>query len=80
MEELGCVVRTVERLPAHIHAYDDLTIALLPVRCELLRGEPAAIEHAEIRWVETAELEGLHWSGADVPIVRDFVANSRQAR
>jgi 8-oxo-dGTP diphosphatase len=39
----------------HLHAY----------RCELLAGEPKALEHAELRWLSANDLHSVHWAGGD---------------
>jgi 8-oxo-dGTP diphosphatase len=38
-------------------------------RCRLSGGAPEAREHAELRWVEAAELEALDWIAADRPLL-----------
>lgn len=77
-EELGCVVRPIETWPWSTHAYDDLTVTLVPIRCELTSGEPVALEHAELRWACPDDLERLDWAEADLPIVRRYVVSKRK--
>ena len=36
----------------------------------VVRGEPQAREHAELRWAGRAELTALDWLPADIPFVR----------
>jgi 8-oxo-dGTP diphosphatase len=74
-EELGCTVRPLERLRSRTHAYPASTVTLIPVRCEIVSGEPAALEHAQIRWVAPADLAALDWSAADVAVVDDYVGS-----
>jgi 8-oxo-dGTP diphosphatase len=38
-------------------------------RCRLTGGVPEAREHAELRWVAAAELNGLDWIAADRPLL-----------
>jgi 8-oxo-dGTP diphosphatase len=73
VEELGCTVRPLERLPTRAHAHAEVTITLLPLRCEIVAGEPKALEHAQIRWVARHDLASLDWSAADVAVVADYV-------
>lgn len=80
VEELGCTVAPIERLSGHTHADTEQTIALLPVRCRIVAGEPAALEHAEIRWVAPADLDRLDWCPADAAVIADYVASRRLAR
>jgi 8-oxo-dGTP diphosphatase len=35
----------------------------------LIQGEPHPKEHAETRWIETHEIEGLDWAEADRPVL-----------
>jgi 8-oxo-dGTP diphosphatase len=79
-EELGCTVRVLDVLSGTAHAYPDIALELIPIRCEIVSGQPRAIEHAEIRWAGAEELAALEWSDADVPIVRAYVsARTRRA-
>jgi len=74
-EELGCTVRVLEALCTRTHAYPDATVTLFPLRCEIVAGDPVALEHAAIRWVAVEELASLEWSAADVAVVGDYVAH-----
>lgn len=77
-EELG-VESTVLGIVATIeHAYPafDLSLALYAVE---FRGEPVALEVAEVRWVPAGELAALPMPPADVPLV-DAVLKRRSQR
>jgi 8-oxo-dGTP diphosphatase len=50
-----------------------VTVTLVPFVCELVEGEPKALEHAELRWAVESELLALDWSAADVPILRNYL-------
>ncbi len=73
-EELGCTIRPVRALRAHTHEYPDVTVTLMPYLCDLVEGEPSALEHAQLRWVAESELRDLEWSAADVPILERYLA------
>ncbi|WP_197280955.1 (deoxy)nucleoside triphosphate pyrophosphohydrolase [Microbacterium sp. No. 7] len=62
-EELGCGVRVGSEVTTTPHR----TIVLTTYWCELVHGEPRALEHDEVRWVVPAELRMLEWTPADVP-------------
>ena len=67
-EELGVTIEVMDRLG------DDVLLpsgtAVLKVwTARLIRGEPTAIEHAELRWLSAAELGDVPWLPADAPIV-----------
>jgi 8-oxo-dGTP diphosphatase len=73
-EELGCTIR-VKRGQAMVHhEYPDLTVSLVPFVCELADGEPVPLEHDELRWATEAELLALEWTAADVPVLRNYLA------
>ena len=71
-EELDCLVRPTRRLKLNFHVYPEFSLSLLPIVCEIIEGEPSAIEHAEIRWVVTSRLDSLDWADADRPIVETY--------
>jgi len=67
-EELGVTIEVMDRLG------DDVLLpsgtAVLKVwTARLIRGEPTAIEHAELRWLAAAELDDVPWLPADAPVV-----------
>ncbi len=68
-EELGCTVAPLRRLKPNLHEYPQFSVLLLPIICELESGEPNALEHVEIKWLQTDELPRLDWSDADEPIL-----------
>jgi len=82
-EELGVVVTEVGSKVAEVHhryaGRDDadpeldLTLVLYAVRWT---GEPAAIEVAEVRWFERAELRTVPMPPADVPLVEAILSAS----
>lgn len=72
-EELGCTIRPIRTLAENTHDYSDLTITLVAFLCDLIDGEPRALEHDELRWATGAELLALDWTAADVPILRLYL-------
>jgi 8-oxo-dGTP diphosphatase len=69
-EELGVRVRPRGILEVLFHRYPEKSVLLLFYRCDLLEGEPQALDCAEVRWVPLADLSSLDWAPADVPFVR----------
>lgn len=67
-EELGCGVSVGKGLEAVEHEYAEVAIRLWPFFCELGEGEPEALEHAGLRWVEPGELGGVELAPADVRV------------
>ena len=67
VEELGCDVEVVRRLPGEqplagghrLWAYE----------CRLVEDEPEPCEHDALRWLAPEELDEVEWLPADVPFV-----------
>jgi len=66
-EELGVDVRPTQRLGHDVAIGPQ---ALLRVWwAELVRGEPTALEHRALRWIEREDIDGLPWLPSDAPVV-----------
>jgi 8-oxo-dGTP diphosphatase len=72
-EELGCEVRVTGRLPGAAPIRPGLTLEV--VTAELVEGEPRALEHAELRWLDATELDSVGWLPADVPFLTALAAH-----
>ncbi len=71
-EELGVSVAVGEMLETVVEWADGVvSIRLAGYWCLISEGEPVVLEHEEIRWCEVAELEGLEWAEADVPLLEE---------
>ncbi|KQY75821.1 DNA mismatch repair protein MutT [Microbacterium sp. Root1433D1] len=68
-EELGCTVSVGAPIVETRHEYDFATIVLATYYASIDAGEPAPIEHAEVRWCTAPELRSLDWAAADLPAV-----------
>ncbi|MDP2305831.1 MAG: (deoxy)nucleoside triphosphate pyrophosphohydrolase [Pseudomonadota bacterium] len=68
-EELGVVVLAGELLGVNEHAYAHGVVRLAALRCTLVSGEPAALDHEALRWLGPHELESVDWAPADVPLL-----------
>ena len=73
-EELGCRVVVGAHVTTTVHEYDAVVVALATYLCELVGGEPAPTEHAELRWLAPGGLPGLAWAPADIPAVELIAA------
>lgn len=71
-EELGCQITVGTALSPVIHCYPGGSIQLIPFRCSLLSGEPQALEHAEIRWLDPRRLPEMDLAEADKPIAEEY--------
>lgn len=74
-EELGCVVTVGEALTPVEHHYGSFVIELLPFRCTLTEGEPRALEHQAIEWLQLESFGAYALAPADEPIVRELRLN-----
>ena len=72
-EELDCKINPLIVMKANRHSYPNLTINLIPVVCELVEGQPKALEHEEIRWVQRRDIKEFDWAEADVPILEAYL-------
>lgn len=71
-EELGCTVRVVAALEHSFHTYERGTVQMIPFVCEVIVGEPQALEHAALQWVEPGALPAHDLAPADYPVVTAF--------
>lgn len=78
-EELGCVAEAGAALEPVTHAYEAVTVRLLPYLARLVEGspEPVAREHDALAWVTRDEISGYAMPAADGPIVAEWVALGR---
>jgi 8-oxo-dGTP diphosphatase len=44
-------------------------VRLVALTCTLVSGEPAALDHAEVRWLAADELDTVTWAPADIPLL-----------
>lgn len=80
LEELGVKVEVHELVERGVSVVEGRRIVLDVYRCSLADdAEPAAVEHAELRWVSVSKLHELDWAEADLPAVRALVAGNRTA-
>lgn len=68
-EELGVTVAAEGLVGVNQHAYAHGVVRLVALRCSLLAGEPAALEHEALRWLGPDELGSVEWAPADVPFL-----------
>ena len=67
-EELGCAVRVGRIHEVVFHAYEAFDLVMLVYACEIVEGEPRAVDVAEVAWVEAARLPTLELLPADYPL------------
>ncbi len=68
-EELGVDVAVGDIYAVGHHVYESRDVVLLIYECEIVEGEPACIEVAELRWLTVRELLEVPLPPADEPVV-----------
>ena len=69
-EELDITVAPGEVFMEVIHEYPDLTVRLTLFNATIARGMPRALEHNDIRWITTAQIDDLEFCPADEEILK----------
>ena len=69
-EELDAMIRVGEPFGIYKHAYTHFRITLHAFFCDLIEGEPKAIEAAELAWVNPGELQHYPMGKVDRQIAR----------
>ena len=72
-EELGCEVDIKSPLTPVTCDYAKGSIELIPFRCVIKAGQPRALEHSAIEWVDPLKLRELDLAEADQPIVEEYL-------
>lgn len=52
-----------------VHEYPDLTVRLTLYHTRILRGEPRALEHNDLKWITPQQIDTLDFFPADVQIL-----------
>jgi 8-oxo-dGTP diphosphatase len=73
-EELGVAVEVGTRVGPDVPILPNLLLRAWTA--VLTDGEPAALEHAELRWLAPEELDSVAWLPADRPIIASLTDNS----
>ncbi|NTV98535.1 MAG: (deoxy)nucleoside triphosphate pyrophosphohydrolase [Chlorobiaceae bacterium] len=73
-EELGVMVKIMQRLTPCYHEYRDFSLTLIPFRCMLAEGEPQALEHSALRWISPDDIPFYSFPAADLPVLEEYLA------
>ena len=69
-EELDITVAPQDVFMEVIHKYPDLTVRLTLFNAVIAEGTPRALEHNDIRWIRTDEIDSLEFCPADEEILK----------
>lgn len=68
-EELAVTVGVGELFMELIHAYPDMTVRLSLYNAKILQGTPQKMEHNDIRWITTEQIDDFEFCPADKDIL-----------
>ena len=69
-EELDITVEPKDIFLTVVHEYPDLTVRLTLFNAVIAEGTPKALEHHDIRWITTSEIDELEFCPADEEILK----------
>ena len=69
-EELDITVAPRDVFMEVIHEYPDLTVRLTLFNAVIAEGTPKALEHNDIRWIKTSQIDELAFCPADEEILK----------
>ena len=69
-EELDVTVAPRDIFMEVIHEYPDLTVRLILFNAVIVEGTPKLLEHHDLRWITTAEIDTLDFCPADEEILK----------
>ena len=69
-EELDITVAPKDVFLTVIHEYPDLTVRLTLFNASITEGTPQALEHNDIRWITTTQIDELEFCPADEEILK----------
>lgn len=68
-EELNIDVKIYDILEQTVHHYEDYSVNLMFINCEIISGIPKNLEHEEIKWVNILDLSNYEFCPADVEVL-----------
>ena len=69
-EELDVTVAPRDVFMTVIHEYPDLTVRLILFNAVIAEGTPKLLEHNDLRWITTTEIDSLDFCPADEEILK----------
>lgn len=72
-EELHIHIKPIEQLSTVYYKYPQKSIKLIPFICQQISGTLQLTEHQNYKWCSPQELQTLHWSAADIPVVKELL-------
>ena len=69
-EELAVTVQPKDVFMTVIHEYPDLTVRLILFNASIAEGTPQLLEHNDLRWIKTSQIDELEFCPADEEILK----------
>lgn len=69
-EELAVTVQPKDVFMTVIHEYPDLTVRLILFNAAIAEGTPQLLEHNDLRWIKTSQIDELEFCPADEEILK----------
>ena len=76
-EELGVSVAVHSALTPSFHAYEDLSVPLIPFRCSISKGVPEPLEHSNLAWINGNSAKEYPFAEADIPVLQEYLGKNR---
>lgn len=73
-EELNITLSVGEEVMDVIHEYPDIIVHLTVFNAIIASGEPKKLEHNDIRWITTGEIDNYEFCPADKPILKKLLS------
>lgn len=72
-EELNMDISAVDEFLSVRHEYPDFILTMHSFICSCIDPTVHLTEHIDYKWLSSAELDGLDWAAADVPIMEKLM-------
>lgn len=72
-EELDITVSVGNEFMSVTHEYPDITVHLTLFNATIKKGEPTLIEHCDLKWITSAEIQNYEFCPADSEILAEIV-------
>ncbi len=69
-EELAITVEPHEVFMEVTHEYPDIIVHLTLFNCAILRGQPQLLEHNDMKWITSVEIQNYEFCPADEEILK----------
>ena len=77
-EELGVTIEVIKPFMDSVHDYEDISIHLTLFEAKIVEGKPEKLEHNDIRWISTQEIDYYKFCSADYQILEEIKARFSQ--